>query len=127
MPVAAHIDPDSRIVMFRCSGHVAISEARRAFDHMMTDPAVVGNASALWDLRGAAIGERPRSIPDIMDMLQHRHPGRIGGSRIAILVPEEHGPGVSTVVEKNAASESFKVRVFSSYWNAARWLAGEEL
>lgn len=126
MPVAAHIDPDSHIVMFRCSGHVAISEARRAFDHMMTDPAVEGNASALWDLRSAAIEERPRSIPDIVDMLQNRHPGRIGGSRVAILVPEELGPDVSTIVQENAASESFKVRVFSSYSNAARWLGGEE-
>jgi hypothetical protein len=93
---------------------------------MMTDPAVEANAGSLWDLRSAAIEERPRAIPDIVDMLQNRHPERTGGNRIALLVAEEHGPDVSTIVEKNAASESFKVRVFSSYSIAARWLGGEE-
>lgn len=127
MPVAAQIDPDSRIVMFRCSGHVALSEAKRAFDHMMTDPAVEANASALWDLRGATIAERPRAIPDIVDMLHTRHPGRPGVSRVAILVPEEHGSDVSTMVASSAGSDAFKVRVFSDYSNAARWLGGEDL
>ena len=127
MPVAAHIDPDSRIVMFRCSGNVAISEARRAFDHMMTDPAVEHQASALWDLRGAAIAERSRAIPDIVDMLQNRHPDRVEGSRVAILVAEEHGTDVSTLIAGTEISESFKVRVFSNYSNAARWLGGDDL
>lgn len=127
MPVAPHIDPDSRIVMFRCSGHVAISEAQRAFDHMMTDPAVEGNASALWDMRGAAITERPRAIPDIVDMLRNRHPDRMGGSRIAILVAQEHDPDVSMFVANHVPAESFRVRVFSSYADAARWLSGADL
>jgi hypothetical protein len=126
MPVAAHIDPDSRIVMFRCSGNVGINEARRAFDHMMTDPAVEGTR-ALWDLRGAALTERPRAIPDIVDMLQNRHPERVGGGRFAILVEEELGQDVSTSVAKSVTSDSLHVRVFSSYENAARWLGGEEL
>ena len=29
MPVAAHIDPDSRIVLFRCSGEVVASDLSR--------------------------------------------------------------------------------------------------
>jgi len=126
MPVAAHIDPDSRIVMFRCSGMVAITEARRAFDQMMTDPALEGDPRALWDLRGATIGARPRAIPDIVDMLQTRHPERIGGSRIAILVEQEHDEGVTTLVADNARNASFLLRVFSNYSHAARWLSGEE-
>ena len=126
MPVAAHIDPDSRIVMFRCSGQVIISEAQRALDHMMSDPAVEAHASALWDLRGAAIDERPRAIPDIVDMLQSRHPERMGGSRVALLVPEEHGPDVSTFVANHIPAEKFRVRVFSDYSNAARWLGGKD-
>ena len=89
MPVAAHFDPDSRIVMFRCSGNVAINEARRAFDQMMTDPAFEPDTHALWDLRGAVIVEKPRAIPDILDMLHNRHPERVAGSRVAILVTEE--------------------------------------
>lgn len=127
VPVAAHIDPDSRIVMFRCSGKVIISEAQRAFDHMMSDPAVEANAAALWDLRSAAIDERPRAIPDIVDMLQNRHPERMGGGRVALLVPEEHGSDVSTFVAGRIPAEQFHVRVFSDYFNAARWLGGEDL
>jgi|SRR5688572_15093806 len=127
MPVAAHIDPDSRIVMFRCSGNVAINEARRAFDHMMSDPAVEHQTSALWDLRGAAIAERPRAIPEIVDMLQNRHPQRVDGSRVAILVAEEHGQDVTTLVAGTGISPSFQVRVFSNYASAARWLGGDDL
>jgi hypothetical protein len=126
MPVAAHIDPDSRIVMFRCSGLVAINEARRAFDHVMRDPALEATR-ALWDLRGAAIEERPRAIPDIVDMLQHRHPERVGGGRFAILVNEEHGNDVTTRIAGSVSGESLQVRVFSSYLHASRWLAGEDL
>lgn len=126
MPVAAHIDPDLHIVMFRCSGHVGIHEARRAFDHMMHDPAVE-LTRALWDLRSAALAERPRAIPDIVDMLQSRHPERVGGGRFAILVDEEHGQDVSTSVEKTVTSAALNVRVFSNYAKAARWLGGEEL
>ena len=126
MPVAAHIDPDSRIVMFRCSGTVGIHEARRAFDHMMDDPAVE-STRALWDLRSAAIAGRTRAIPDIIDMLQNRHPARVGGGRFAILVGEEYGPDVSTTVEKSMTTDTLLVRVFSSYAQASRWLGGEEL
>jgi hypothetical protein len=126
MPVAAHIDPDSRIVMFRCSGHVALSEARRAFDQMMTDPAIQPGASAMWDLRGALIAERTRAIPDILDMMQTRHPRRAGGCRIAILVAEEHDAGVSTMVAAASNPAPDDVRVFSNYVNAARWLGGED-
>ena len=126
MPVAAHIDPDSRIVMFRCSGTVGIHEARRAFDHMMDDPAVE-STRALWDLRRAALAERPRAIPEIIDMLQNRHPERVGGGRFAILVEEAHGEDVSSSVAKSMTSDALNVRVFSSYAQASRWLGGEEL
>jgi hypothetical protein len=126
MPVAAHFDPDSNFVMFRCSGNVAINEARRAFDQMVTDPAVFPDAHALWDLRSAAIAEKPRAIPELLDMLHHRHPHRANGQRVAILVNEEHDAGVATIVQNNG-SESLTVRVFSSYDDAARWLAGHHI
>lgn len=125
MPVAAHFDPDNRFVMFRCSGNVAINEAKRAFDLMVTDPGVEP-AHALWDLRNAAINEKPRAIPDILDMLQTRHPGQVSGKRVAILVNAEHGGIVSTLVE-NTGSKSLTLRVFSSYADAASWLAGNEI
>ena len=126
MPVAAHFDRDSRFVMFRCSGNVAINEAKRAFDQMVTDPAIEPDAHALWDLRRAAIAEKPRAIPEILDMLQNRHPARVNGRRVALLVTEEAGADVSTLVE-NAESNSLTLRVFFSYADAARWLAGHDM
>ena len=126
MPVAAHFDRDYRFVMFRCSGNVAINEARRVFDQTLTDPAMEFDQRALWDLRNAAIAEKPRAIPDLLDMLQNRHPGRVAGSRVAILVNAEHDAGVSTLVE-NAGPNSLTLRVFSNYADAARWLAGNEI
>ena len=126
MPVAAHIDPESRFVMFRCSGHVAMAEARRAFDQMMTDPAVQPAACALWDLRSALIAERTAAIPDILDMMQNRHPERASAHRVAILVAEEFDAGISTLVERSVSTPPFNVRVFSNYVNAARWLAGDD-
>ena len=126
MPVAAHFDPDSNFVMFRCSGTVAINEAKRDFDLMVTDPGVEPDAHALWDLRSAAITGKPRAIPDILDMLQNRHPVRVRGKRVAILVSEEHGVDVSSLVE-NSAPKSLALRVFSSYADAASWLAGNEI
>ena len=124
MPVAAHIDPDSRIVLFRCSGEVGIHEARRAFDHMITDPALDAGARAMWDLRGAAIEEKPRAIPDLVDMLQNRHPERVRGGRFAILVAGEHGQDMAT--GPDVTSDNLHVRFFSSYANAARWLGGDD-
>ena len=126
MPVAAPFDPDSRFVMFRCTGNVAINEARRAFDQMVTDPAVEPDAHALWDLRNAAIAEKSRAIPDILDMIHHRHPERVNGQRVAILVTAEHDAGVATMVE-HGGSESLAVRVFSNYASAASWLAGNDI
>ena len=127
MPVAAHFDRDYRFVMFRCSGNVAINEARRAFDQTLTDPAMEFDQRALWDLRNALIAEKPRAIPDLLDMLAHRHPDRVAGARVAILVNEEHGAGVSSLVASNARAESPSVRVFSNYADAARWLAGHDI
>lgn len=127
MPVAAHIDPDSRIVTFRCSGHVALSEAKRAFDQMMSDPALHFGASSLWDLRGALIAERTDAIPDILDMVHTRHPEKSGACRIAILVAEEDDAGISTVVATSSNAVRNNVRVFSSYVNASRWLGGEDV
>jgi hypothetical protein len=126
MPVAAHFDRDYRFVMFRCSGNVAINEARRAFDQTLTDPAMEFDQRALWDLRNAMIAEKPRAIPDLLDMLHHRHPDRVAGARVAILVNEEDDAGVSTLVEK-AGSKSLTLRVFFSYADAARWLAGNDI
>jgi hypothetical protein len=126
MPVAAHFDRDSRFVMFRCSGNVAINEAQRAFDQVVSDPGVEPDSHALWDLRNAAIAEKPRAIPEILDMLQNRHPTRANGQRVALLVSEENDENVSTLVE-NAASKGLTLRVFSSYGEAARWLAGHEI
>jgi hypothetical protein len=127
MPVAAHIDPQARFVMFRCSGNVAINEARRAFDHMMSAPVLEAGNRALWDLRSAVIPERTRAIPEIVDMLQNRHPERVGGGRFAILVKEEHGTVVSNTVAGAVTTDTLHVRVFSDYARAARWLGGEEL
>ena len=124
MPVAAHIDPASHIVTFRCSGDVVIHEARRAFDHMITDPGIDAGARAMWDLRDAAIEEKPRAIPDIIDMLRNRHPDRVRGGRFAILVADEHGQDVATGTA--VTSDTLHVRFFSSYANAARWLDGED-
>jgi hypothetical protein len=127
MPVAAHFDRDYRFVMFRCSGNIAISESRRVFDQTLTDPAMEFDQRALWDLRNAMIAEKPRAIPDILDMLHNRHPARVAGARVAILVNEEHDAGVSSLVHKNARTESPTVRVFSCYADAARWLAGNDI
>jgi len=127
MPVAAHFDRDYRFVMFRCSGNVAINEARRAFDQMLTDPAMESDKRTLWDLRTAMIAEKPRAIPDLLHMLHTRHPERVAGARIAILVSEEHGAEVSTLVASNAPANSPTVRVFSTYADAARWLAGHDI
>jgi hypothetical protein len=127
MPVAAHFDPDSHFVMFRCSGNVAISEARRAFDQMVTDPAVFPDAHTLWDLRGATLAEKPRAIPDLLDMLHTRHPDRIAGKRVAILVAEEHGAGVTSIVENATHPDTPTVRVFLNYARAASWLAGQDI
>jgi hypothetical protein len=112
--------------MFRCSGNVAINEAKRAFDQVVSDPGVQPDSHALWDLRSAAIAEKPRAIPDLLDMLQNRHPARANGQRVAILVSEENDENVATLVE-NAASKGLTLRVFSSYAEAARWLAGHEI
>ncbi|HET6463633.1 MAG TPA: hypothetical protein VFH33_07520, partial [Candidatus Krumholzibacteria bacterium] len=84
------------------------------------------DAHVLWDLRTATITGKPRAIPDILDMLQTRHPKRAIGKRVAILVSEEHGAGVSTLVEK-AGPKSLALRVFSSYADAASWLAGNDI
>jgi len=126
MPVAAHFDRDARFVMFRCSGNVAINEAKRAFDQMMTDPAVEPDTFTMWDLRSAALAEKPRAVPDLLDMLHHRHPERVAGTRIAILVSEENGAGVTGLVENNTHPDRPTVRVFSSYSDAAGWLAGRD-
>jgi hypothetical protein len=63
------------------------------------------------DLRNAAIAEKSRAIPDILDMIHHRHPERVNGQRVAILVTAEHDAGVATMVERGG-SESLAVRVF---------------
>ena len=59
-------------------------------------------------------------------MLQNRHPRQLGGKRVALLVSEEHGAGVSTLVERTG-SKTVTLRVFSSYARAASWLAGNDI
>jgi len=132
MPVAAHIDPASRIVMFRCSGHVVLNEAKRAFDHMMTDPSLQSDARAMWDMRAAVHTERTVAIPQIVAMVQSRHPERSGSCRIAILVAEElaaiapSNTRADDAAPVDRAPAQAAVRIFSNYTNAARWLAGED-
>ncbi|HET6347700.1 MAG TPA: hypothetical protein VFH88_01320 [Candidatus Krumholzibacteria bacterium] len=125
MPVAAHIDPASRIVMFRCSGRVMINEARRAFDEMMTDPSALPHSLAMWDFRGAQITERSVSVSEILDMLQNRHPEKAERSRVAILVADEVDAAASTTVARSVAPQ-LRVKVFSDYASATRWLGGDD-
>jgi hypothetical protein len=73
------------------------------------------------------IVERAEAIPEILDMLQTRHPERRGSGRVAILVAQEHDAGVSDVVANNARPALLDIRVFSDYVNAARWLAGDDV
>ena len=127
MPVAAHIDPGARIVMFRCSGPLVLSEARKALDQMTSDPSFEPGIHALWDMRTASVGASAQEIPDILGMIQSRRVESGGRYRVAILVEATPEIGVSTLMEKNAHAMPFDVRVFFSYGQAARWLAGNDV
>jgi hypothetical protein len=124
VPVATHISPDERLVMFRCSGQIVLSEIRRAFDQMISDPGFEPGINALWDLRTASIGVRVQEIPDLLSMIRTRQQERGTGYRVAILVEESPDFGLSTLFEMNAHSMPFDVKVFRSYTQATRWLGG---
>jgi hypothetical protein len=127
MPVAAHIDPSARIVMFRCSGPLVLSEARKAIDQMISDPSFEPGIHTLWDMRAASVGARHEEIPDILGLIQSRRVESGGRYRVAILVEETSETGVSTLVEKNAHAMPYDVRVFFNYKQAAGWLAGDDV
>jgi len=127
MPVAAHIDPGARIVMFRCSGPLVLSEARKAIDQMISDPSFEPGIHTLWDMRAASVGARAQEIPDILGLIQSRRVESGGRYRVAILVEEAPEIGVSALVEKNAHTMPFDVRVFFDYTQASRWLAGDDV
>jgi hypothetical protein len=122
MPVATTIQPGERVVLFRCSGEVVLSEIRRAFDQMMSDPGFEPGAHALWDLRAATIGVRAQEIPDILSMVSERQEKRGTGYRVAILVGGSPDFGLSTLFEMSASKMPFSVRVFRSYNQATQWL-----
>ena len=86
MPVATQINPDERLVLFRCSGEIVFAEIRKAFDQMMSDPGFEPGINALWDMRTASIGVRVQEIPDILGMIRARQEERGKGYRVAILV-----------------------------------------
>lgn len=127
MPVATTINRNERVVLFRCSGEIGVSEIRRAFDQMMSDPGFEPGIHALWDLRTASIGVRVQEIPDILSMIRERQDERGRGYRVAILVGGSPDFGLSTMFEMKAATMPFDVRVFRSYNQATQWLGtGQE-
>jgi hypothetical protein len=127
MPVATQINPDRRLVMFRCSGEIVLSEIRRAYDQMISDPGFEPGINALWDLRDASIGVRMQEIPDILGMIRARQEKRGTGYRVAILVAGSPDFGLSTLFEMRTHSMPFNVKVFRSYTQATRWLSGEDV
>jgi len=113
--------------MFRCSGPFALSEVRRAFDQMISDPGFDPGINALWDLRTASIGAHDQEIPDILGTIHSRQKQRSGGHRVAILVAAESTAGLPSTRDTNADSRRVEVRVFHNYALAARWLGGDDV
>jgi len=127
MPVTAHIDPESKLVTFRCSGTVVFAEIEAAFDSMFADPSFEPGINAIWDLREASIGVYAQQIPDLLRMIQNRQDARGTGYRVAILVAGSPDFGLSTLFEMSTHAMPFEVRVFRSTTQAARWLSGEDV
>ena len=126
MPVAFQIEPDHKLVTFACSGTVAFDDVREAFHDMFEDPRFAPGINALWDLRRASIGVRMQEIPGLLDMISSRQGDRGKDYRVAIVVSGSPDFGLSTMFEMSAHAMPFSVRVFRSYTQATRWLAGLE-
>ena len=125
MPVTTHVNPETSLVTFECTGTLVFDDVDRAFGAMFADPAFRPGINALWDIRHATIGLYAQQIPDLLRMVRERQSERGSGYRVAILVSASPDFGLSTLFEMSAHSMPFEVRVFRSHTQATQWLAGQ--
>ena len=125
MPVDIHVNPETALATFQCSGTLVLEEVERAFNEMFDHPSFRPGINALWDIRHATIGLYAQQIPDILRMIRARQADRGTGYRVAILVSGSPDFGLSTLFEMSAHSMPFEVRVFRSHTQASQWLAGQ--
>lgn len=125
MAVVTHVNSDTALATFECSGTLVLADVERAFAAMFSDPAFRPGINALWDLRQATIGLYAQQIPDVLRMVRARQSDRGTGYRVAILVSGSPDFGLSTLFEMSAHSMPFEVRVFRSHTQATQWLAGQ--
>lgn len=125
MPVTTHVNPDTSLATFECSGTLVLAEVEQAFESMFSHPSFRPGINALWDIRHATIGLYAQQIPDLLRMIRARQSERGSGYRVAILVSGSPDFGLSTLFEMSAHSMPFEVRVFRSHTQATQWLAGQ--
>lgn len=125
MAVTTHVNPETSLVTFECSGTLVLAEVERAFESMFAHPAFRPGIHAMWDLRQASIGLYAQQIPDILRMIRARQADRGTGYRVAILVSGSPDFGLSTLFEMSAHSMPFEVKVFRSHTQATQWIAGQ--
>ncbi len=127
MPVVTHVDSDTDLVTFECSGTLVLQDVSCALDAMFADPGFRPGIDALWDLRHASIGLYAQQIPDVLRIIRDRQDNRGTGYRVAILVAGSPDFGLSTLFEMSTHAMPFDVRVFRSSTEASRWLKGEPI
>jgi hypothetical protein len=125
MPVTTHVNAETSLATFECSGKLVLADVERAFEAMFTHPSFRAGMNAMWDIRNATIGLYAQQIPDLLRMIRGRQADRGTGYRVAILVSGSPDFGLSTLFEMSTHSMPFEVRVFRSHTQATQWLAGQ--
>jgi hypothetical protein len=125
MAVTTHVNPETALATFECSGTLVLADVERAFEAMFAHPSFRPGINALWDLRHATIGLYAQQIPDLLRMIRGRQADRGTGYRVAILVSGSPDFGLSTLFEMSAHAMPFEVRVFRSHTQATQWLSGQ--
>ena len=124
MSIETTFDADPGLVNFRVTGRLELGPLFRHADTVITEPGFRTGMHAIWDLRDASYEHL--FADDFAAAARNRSTNRDirGEARVAIVVSDALGHGLSRVFLAVASMDYLAYRVFNDIEQAKAWVLG---
>lgn len=123
MPVDVSIDRDARLITYKATGDITITDMKSAFESIFEHPDFDPGMNSLCDAKDAAFpGVSLSELQGLVRVLAERSASRGKGFKVALLVRGNTEFGISSLFEMQTYSLPFDVQVFRKTAEAKEWL-----
>jgi len=121
MPIETIIDQTAGVILHTVTGQLTLEAIRSSFAALIDNPRLRKNTPAIWDFRAANASQvSTDEISQIVDFFQG-HIDKRAGHKVAIVVADDLGFGLSRMYEFQALKLRAEIEVFRDFEQAKKW------